>query len=149
MRASQKDLMVSPEQYHPSPDKELSPEQIAAIEAGPGFVTNPAGPFLAPVSELGHLNNFFMYFAGPETFIGGIYHQLPYRQRFGILYPELTVELETHVASGYNPVGDISFMETPTGRLFATAYDLMRDQVDVADPGVLENGQVRRYLLWG
>lgn len=142
--------MHSPEQYGPNPYNWLSAEQIIALEAGPGRVTNPAGPFLAPASEIKHLNNFFMYFdTSPDSFIAGMYRELPYRQRFGIAYPELTAELEAHVASGYNPVGDTLFMETSTGRLFAAAYDLMRDQVDMSDPGMVVDGEVNRYLLWG
>ncbi len=142
--------MTNPEQYGPSRYGEFSPEQNAALEAGPGRVTNPAGPFLASTSEMKHLNNFFMYFdTNTDSFISNMYRQLPYRQRFAIIYPELTAELEAHVAGGYNPVGDTSFMETSLGRLFADAYDLMRDQVDMADPGVLLDGEVNRYLLWG
>lgn len=141
---------MNPERYSYDPDSELSADQIAALEAGPGRVINPAGLFLTPASELPHLNNFFMYFeSGVDSFIIGIYREQPYRKRFSIIYPDLTAQLEAEVASGHRFVGDFSFMDNPTGRLFAMAYDLMRDQVDLSDPQLISDGKVNNYLLWG
>lgn len=124
------------------PPSSLTPEQLAALEAGPGLVTDPVADELLPAAEVlkmrdyltyKTLGNFSGYFTAPESMYGYLIRQRPCRQRFAIIYPELTAKLELFVAMGAN---------TASGRStddFIEAYDLMRTLVDRGDPHVLDD----------
>jgi hypothetical protein len=135
---------------------QLSPEIVAALEQGPGMVQIPVVDELVTAEEFiaehlqtegfESLGNFSGYFLPVESYSGAIYRGMACRQRFAILYPELTAELEGLAAAGVSttwpgPEGIVD-------KRFAHAYTLMSGLVDRNDAAVVtSDGQVDSLLL--
>ena len=158
---------TAPKQSPEQPLASLTPDQMAALEAGPGLVTNPVASELITPDEYrsaeyrsvnnefgrrinidGGLGNFSAFFAPPGTAVTDAYRATPSRQRFAIIYPTFTAQLEELVSEGFTTHLDSStgYILDPT---FIEAYRLMVPLVDRSDPGVLQSdGEVSSlYLL--
>ncbi|MBC7581352.1 hypothetical protein H7097_00600 [Aeromicrobium sp.] len=132
----------------------LTSEQLSALETGPGLVMDPVFDEIMSAEtsiatlQAGYasLGNFSAYFESPTSFIGPIYDQIPCKQRFRIVSPELVEPLEALVASGANttcaPAGETIHP------LFVEAYEHMRMLVDRKDKAVVcDDGTVDRLIL--
>jgi hypothetical protein len=146
--------MMSPE-YVSNHNGSLTPEQITALEAGPGVVHEPITELKTPEEVLtmlrpgyASLGNFHLYFESEESSAGHVYRRQPCRLRFAILYPELTQELETMVIT-QNLTTTQEPLDVGIDRRFIEAYDHMTKLVDRGDPSVLHEGTVDPYFLLG
>ncbi|MGH7241430.1 MAG: hypothetical protein ACREGB_03990 [Candidatus Saccharimonadales bacterium] len=147
--------MVAPN-HEPQSAHYPTPEQLALLQAGPGEVIRSVVTELVTAAEysvergwqLGDLNNFPIHFCKP-SFFTNLYREAPWRQRFAIMHPELTAELEDLVRPLPHRTVDES-TDPSVALKFASAYDLMVHMVDRADQYVLrDDGTVDRYLLIG
>ena len=121
----------------------LTPEQLAAIDKGPGRVTNPVT--LERFTSADQLNNFSLYFAPEGSAAGVIYHRIRCNRRFSIIYPDFWGALHAN----YTTLRDSSVRSDTKQQILLHAYALMERLVDREDPGVLnEQGIVHGRYLW-
>ena len=121
----------------------LTPEQLAAIDKGPGRVKTLVE--LERFEDASLLNNFALYFAAEGSAAGLIYHRIRCNRRFAIVYPEFTAALR----SNFQPLRDSSVRNPDKERVLLHAYELMAGMVDRDDPGVVSaDGEVNRRYLW-
>jgi hypothetical protein len=148
--------MTNPE-YQYDPMLYLTAEEAAALEAGPGLVTERVAIELIAAEDYlregmnGYhdLGNFSGHFIAPDSMIAAIYHERACRQRFASLFPDLTAELEQ-----LNAEGEVTNAPTSGRTLwrphaaYLQAYDLMSVLVDRNDPAVVRpNGTVDSLYL--
>lgn len=121
----------------------LTPEQLAAIDKGPGRVHTCVA--LERFSEASQLNNFALFFSAEGSIAGVIYHRIRCNRRFAIVYPQFTACLRAN----YPELRDSRVSNPDKERILLHAYHLMERLVDRDDPGVLsDDGSVNRRYLW-
>ena len=141
--AGQLDRVVLPEPLHAFTLEHLTPEQLAAIDDGPGRVHTPVG--LERFSEASQLNNFALYFSAEGSIAGVIYHRIRCNRRFAIIYPDFT----TFLRDNFLALRDSRVCSAARERVLLHAYGLMERLVDRDDPGVVgADGFVYRRYLW-
>lgn len=120
---------------------ELSEEQLAALERGPGLVRNPAPQLSrAEIFARSHsLNNYEVYFKENHGPFAEYYCQTPAFQRFLIIYPELSDYLFSISKEEQNPLVLRAIIDE--------SYDLMRQLVDIGDAHVIVDGAIRSSAL--
>jgi len=141
-----------PDQQYKLPAWEsLTVDQQQAIEAGPGWVTQPVElQEFSNVAEFRNspeqrrADNFVMYFMR-DGFVGSLYEEKPAFQRFAVLYPDIVSELDAQTA-GRPPSEIANDDQLQIGLL--DAYNKMKFLVDKSDPHVVdEAGEVDRLFL--
>ena len=139
----QVDDVVLPEAITAFEVPHLTPEQLAALDEGPGRVRTPVE--LERFAEASQLNNFALYFADENSIAGVIYQRIRCNRRFGIVYPDFAASLR----ASYVMLRDSRVTSAEKERVLLHAYDLMTGLVDRDDPGVTdERGFVNRRYLW-
>ena len=121
---------------------ELTPEQLAELEAGPGRVVSRAE--LASRRELNSLGNYWLHFGDG---ISAMYRETPHYKRFEIIYPELADVLLDKVHLFRTGVGG-TFIDLTLLEEVDQTYDIMCELVDENDPYVKQtDGTVDRLFL--
>lgn len=121
----------------------LTPEQLSALDDGPGRVRTPVE--LERFSEASQLNNFALYFADENSIAGVIYQRIRCNRRFAIVYPAFAASLKAN----YLLLRDSRVTSEEKERVLLHAYELMAGLVDRDDPGVTDaRGFVNRRYLW-
>jgi len=135
--------IVLPEPVAACAAPHLTPEQLIAIDEGPGPVKTPVD--LERFSEASQLNNFALYFADETSIAGVIYQRIRCNRRFAIVYPEFADCLRAN----YAVLRDSRVSSADKERVLLHAYELMVALVDRDDPGVTDaSGQVHPRYLW-
>lgn len=121
----------------------LTPEQLAALDKGPGRVRTPVE--LERFADTSQLNNFALYFAAEGSIAGVIYQRIRCNRRFAIVYPTFTAALRAN----YLMLRDSQVASPEKERVLLHAYELMAGLVDRDDPGVIDaTGGIYRRYLW-
>lgn len=124
-------------------DRHLTPEQLKALDDGPGRVHTSVE--LERFTEASQLNNFALYFADEHSIAGVIYQRIRCNRRFAIVYPEFAATLRAN----YLVLRDSRVSSPDKERVLMHAYELMTALVDRDDPGVTDSrGYVNRRYLW-
>lgn len=141
--AAQLDRVVLPEPIASFDLPHLTPEQLSALDKGPGRVLTPIE--LERFADASQLNNFALYFAAEGSIAGVIYQRIRCNRRFAIVYPEFTAALRAN----YLVLRDSQVTSPDKERVLLHAYELMKDLVDRDDPGVVDSaGHIYRRYLW-
>jgi hypothetical protein len=121
----------------------LTPEQLAAIDKGPGRVATPVA--LERFADVSQLNNFALYFAAEGSIAGVIYQRIRCNRRFAIIYRDFAAALRAN----YLALRDSRVTSPDKERILMHAYELMTALVDRDDPGVVDSkGRVCGRYLW-
>ena len=122
----------------------FSTEQLEQLHAGPGTVRTPVD-ILSSSDIKNNLGNFYLHFLR-SGMIPDIYRQQPHFQRFTIIYPDLTDELERTLDEGTRGLTQLGEQLHSLPALL-NAYELMRGLVDANDPGVTQSGVIDNKFL--